>query len=60
MSNQLEQEFKALINIALKECRIAISNGDYETAEYFREEALDLILKLSNKADQKALIGQFQ
>lgn len=46
MTKQLEHEFKALISTALSECRKALDNHDYATAEYFRKEALELLSQL--------------
>lgn len=43
MTKLLEQEFKALISIALSNCEKAIEENDLETAEIFRQEAFDLL-----------------
>lgn len=51
MPIQLEQEFKALISIALKESREAIERKDYATADYYMSEAFDLLSKLPENAE---------
>lgn len=47
MTELLEQEFKALISLALANCAKALGENDLETAEIFRQEAFDLLEILS-------------
>lgn len=56
MTKQLEHEFKALISTALTECRKALDNHDYVTAEYFRKEAFELICKLPENQSYMKLL----
>jgi hypothetical protein len=56
MNKELEMEFRTLITEALEEAANSMRDGDYETAEIFAEEALDLIAKVQESLGEKQRI----
>lgn len=56
MNKALEMEFRTLIAEALDEANKAMEEGDYETAEIYADDALDLIAKVRESLGQKQRI----